>query len=60
MQFQYVLIALLASANYVLAVPAADVQDTAELTSVPDGVSVINAAQKADNEVIADGADTPA
>ncbi|KFY92860.1 hypothetical protein V498_04737 [Pseudogymnoascus sp. VKM F-4517 (FW-2822)] len=45
MQFQYILVALLASANYVVAVPAADIQDTVELTSVPDGVSAVDAAQ---------------
>ncbi|KAL5353073.1 hypothetical protein ACLOAV_001103 [Pseudogymnoascus australis] len=59
MQFQYVLVGLLASANYVLAVPAADTQDIAELTSVSDGVSVVNAAKVADNDP-ATAAEAPA
>ncbi|KFY12152.1 hypothetical protein V491_06893, partial [Pseudogymnoascus sp. VKM F-3775] len=53
MQFQYVLIALLASTTQILAVPTTEVQETAELTTIPEGATVTDATPKADSDVVA-------
>ncbi|OBT43085.1 hypothetical protein VE00_05519 [Pseudogymnoascus sp. WSF 3629] len=60
MQFQYVLLAILATTTQVLAVPTTEAAPATELTSIAEGTRVTSATPKAENEVVADGADTPA
>ncbi|KFZ07943.1 hypothetical protein V501_06158 [Pseudogymnoascus sp. VKM F-4519 (FW-2642)] len=59
MQFQYVLLAILATTAHVLAVPTTEAKPATELTSITEGTRVTSATPKADNE-LATRADTPA
>ncbi|OBT98487.1 hypothetical protein VE01_03560 [Pseudogymnoascus verrucosus] len=59
MQFQYVLVAILAATTQVLAVPATEAKPATELVAVAEGTRVTAATPKADNED-ATRADTPA
>ncbi|KFY05794.1 hypothetical protein V492_08295 [Pseudogymnoascus sp. VKM F-4246] len=59
MQFQYVLLAVLATSLQVLAVPTAEAAAALEITSIAEGTRVTSATPKADGEP-ATNADTPA
>ncbi|OBT52004.1 hypothetical protein VE04_06855 [Pseudogymnoascus sp. 24MN13] len=54
MQFQYVLVAILAATTQVLAVPATEAKPATELVAVAEGTRVTAATPKGDNEVVAD------
>ncbi|KFY80857.1 hypothetical protein V499_00312 [Pseudogymnoascus sp. VKM F-103] len=59
MQFQYVLLAILAATTQVLAVPTTEAKPATELVAVAEGTRVTAATPKGDNDVVADSTSYP-